>query len=137
MAQLFACFFCCRYMYLDEVHLSDATCVDILYAAKKYMVSSLQEKCKEYLEQHMTEESVWNTLEHAVQMNEEDLEEKALEYIDECTEECLLSPLFKQISHGTLCRVLERDTLDAEEVDIFRACIEWAGARCLEKGGPY
>ena len=47
-----------------------------------------------------------------------------------------LSPLFKQISHGTLCRVLERDTHDAEEVDIFRACIEWAGARCLEKGVP-
>ena len=123
-------------MYLDEVHLSDATCVGILYAAKKYMVTSLQEKCKEYLRQHMGGETVWNVLEHALKMDEEDLAENALEYIDEHTEECLESPLFKQISHESLCRVLERDTLNVEEVDIFRACLEWAGARCLEEGVP-
>ena len=100
------------------------------------MVTSLQEKCKEYLKQHIRQETVCSALENAVQMNEEDLEEKALEYIDERTEECLRSPLFKQISHETLCRILQRDTLNADEVDIFRACLEWAGARCLEEGVP-
>ena len=130
------CLFCCRYLYLDEVHLSDATCVGILYAAKKYMVTSLQEKCKEYLKQNLRQETVCTALEHAVQMNEEDLEETALEYIDEPTEECLQSALFRQISHGTLCRILQRDSLNAEEIDVFRACLECSGARCLEEGVP-
>ena len=116
--------------------MSDATCVGILYAAKKYMVKSLEDKCKEYLKKHIKQETVWTTLEHAVQMDEEILVESALEFIDECTEECLESPFFKQISHGTLCKVLERDTLAAEEVCVFRASLEWAGAICLEEGVP-
>ena len=69
-------------------------------------------------------------------MDEEDLAENALEYIDEFTEECLEFPLFKHISHASLCKVLERDNLNAEEVYIFRVCLEWAGARCLEEGVP-
>ena len=116
--------------------MSDATCIGVLYAAKKYMVISLKTKCKEYLKQHMRLETVWNVLEHALKMDEEDLSENALAYIDERTEECLQYPQFKQVSHETLCRVLERDSLNVEEVNIFRACLESAGARCLEEGVP-
>ena len=118
-----------RYVYLDEVHLSDATCVGILYAGKKYMVTSLQKKCKEHLRQHLGKETVWNVLEHALKMDEEDLAENALEYIDEHTEECLESPLFKQISHESLYRVLERDTLNAEEVDIVAISVKRASVK--------
>ncbi len=125
-----------RYLYLDEVHLSDATCMGIMYAAKKYMVKSLRDKCAAYLQKHIQIQTVWSVLEHSLHLDEPELVNCALEFVDENAEECLGSRQFTQISHGTLCKVLERDTLHVEEVLVFRACLEWAGVRCLDEGVP-
>ena len=38
-----------RYMYSDEVNLTGSNVMQVMYLAKKYMVSSLSAKCVEFL----------------------------------------------------------------------------------------
>ena len=62
-----------------------------------------------------------------------ELEEKCLQMIDETTEETLKSDSFPQISKQTMQKIIGRDTLNAEEINIYRACIRWAEAECLRQ----
>ena len=62
-----------------------------------------------------------------------ELEEKCLQMIDEMTEETLKSDSFPQISKQTIQKIIGRDTLNAEEISIYRASIRWAEAECLRQ----
>ena len=54
-----------RYMYSDEVILSGSNVMGVLYLAKKYMVSSLADKCAEYLEDNLDASNVFGILTQA------------------------------------------------------------------------
>ena len=51
-----------RYMYSDEVNLNGSNVMGVLYLAKKYMVPSLADKCKEYLEDNVDPSNVFSVL---------------------------------------------------------------------------
>lgn len=47
-----------RFIYTDEVALSEDTVVGALYAAKKYLLAGLREACLEFLEGRLSADSV-------------------------------------------------------------------------------
>ena len=51
-----------RYMYSDEVNLRGCNVKGVLYLANKYMVTSLADKCTEYLQHCSRPSKVFRTL---------------------------------------------------------------------------
>ena len=49
-------------MYSNEVNLSGSNVMGVLYLTKKYMMPSLAEKCKEYLQKNMDPSNVFSIL---------------------------------------------------------------------------
>ncbi|KAL9980116.1 hypothetical protein ACROYT_G008659 [Oculina patagonica] len=123
-----------RYMYSDEASLSGSNVMGVLYLAKKYMVPSLAVKCAEYLQSNLEPSNVFNILSAAQKYDEKDLVDQCWKVIDEHTAEAVKSEGFDAIERSLLEAVVERDTLNIEEVELFKAVNLWATKKCEEQG---
>jgi len=123
-----------RYIYSDEVILSGSNVIGVLYLAKKYMVPSLAEKCSEYLQDNLDPSNVFGILPQAQNFEEQNLVNQCWEVIDKETEEALKSDGFATIERSLLEAVIERDTLNIEEIELFKAVNLWATKRCEQQG---
>ena len=63
-------------------------------------------------------------------MGEKSMEVKCTELIDIATVEAFSSQHFSQIKKSTLKRIVERNTLEVAEIDVFNSCLIWAKAEC-------
>ena len=61
------------------------------------------------------------------------MEDKCTELIDIAAVEAFSSQHFSQIKKSTLKRIMERNTLEVAEIDVFNACLTWAEAECGRK----
>jgi len=123
-----------RYMYSDEVNLSGSNLMGVLYLAKKYMVPSLADKCAEYLQDNLDASNVFDILPQAQKFEEEKLVHQCWKVVDQQTEEALKSDGFATIERSLLEAVVERDTLNIQEIELFKAANLWATKRCEEQG---
>ena len=123
-----------RYMYSDEVNLSGSNVMGVLYLAKKYMVPSLADKCAKYLQDNLDASNVFNILPHAQKYDEKSLVDRCWEVIDEKTVEAVKSDGFVTIERSLLEVVVERDAMNIEEVELFKAVNLWATKKCEEQG---
>ena len=123
-----------RYMYSDEVNLSGSNVFGVLYLAKKYMVPSLADKCTEYLQNNLDPSSVFSILPSAQKLEEENLVERCWELIDKQTEAAVKSDGFATIERSLLETLVERDTLDIAEVELFKGVVEWATKETEKRG---
>ena len=123
-----------RYMYCDEVILSGSNVMGVPYLAKKYMVPSLARKCAEYLEENLDPSNVFGILPEAQNFEEQNLVDQCWEVIDMYTEEAVKSEEFATIKRSLLEAVVERDTSNIQEIELFKAVNLWATKRCEEQG---
>ena len=123
-----------RYMYSDEVNLSGNNVMGVLYLAKKYMVPSLVDKCTIYLQDNLEPSNAFNILPYAQKFEEKNLVDRCWEVIDIQAEKALRSDGFATIERSLLEIVVERDTLNIEEVELFKAVNLWATKKCEEEG---
>ncbi|XP_065060747.1 BTB/POZ domain-containing protein 6-like [Rhopilema esculentum] len=119
-----------RYFYCDETQLTTENVFGTLYLAKKYVVPSLEDLCVVFLEQNLDADNALDIVPQAILLNEEQLQERCLDIIDCRTTQVLDSCSFTDISRDLLKSVLGRDTLWAEEIDIFKAVLRWAEKEC-------
>ena len=119
-----------RFVYCDEVKLTGSNVIQVLYLAKKYMIPSLSDECTKFLRQNLDANNVFSVLPGARIYEEATLVEKCWEMVDEHSEEAMYSEAFLDITHEMLSSVLQRDTLSAREVDIFKAVDRWAKHQC-------
>ena len=122
-----------RYMYSDEVNLSGSNVMGVLYLAKKYMVPSLADKCAEYLQENLDPSNVFGILPEARKFEEKNLVDQCWKVVDEQTEEAVKSDGFATIERSLLEVVVERDTLNIQEIELFKAVNLWATKRCEEQ----
>jgi len=106
----------------------------VLYLAKKYMVPSLAEKCTEYLQDNLDPSNVFGILPQAQNFEEQNLVDQCWKVIDKETEEAVKSAGFATIERSLLEAVIERDTLNIQEMELFKAANLWATKRCEEQG---
>ena len=123
-----------RFLYTDDCKITAENAIGVLYLAKKYLISSLAEKCCKVLEASIAPETVFAVLEQAMQFDEKDLEIKCWLIVSEKTLECTNSEAFCNIGSQTLNTLLKRNTLAIAEVDLFKAVLRWTDNECARQG---
>ena len=123
-----------RYLYSDEVHLSGSNVLGVLYLAKKYMVPSLADKCKDYLQDKLDPSNVFTILPTAQKYEEKNLVDRCWKVIDSQTEQALKSDGFETIEKTLLEALVQRETLEIKEVELFKGCDRWAINQCRKQG---
>ena len=123
-----------RFMYSDEANLSGSNVMGVLYLAKKYMVPSLADKCTDYLQDKLDTSNAFSILPKAHQFDEKKLVKRCWKVIDEHCEEALKSDGFATLERSLIEEVVKRDTLNIEEVELFKAVDSWATKKCKEEG---
>ena len=123
-----------RYLYSDEVNLSGSSVLGVLYLAKKYMVPSLADKCKDYLQDKLAPSNVFTILPTALKYEEKNLVDRCWKVIVSQTEQALKSDGFETIEKALLEALVQRETLQIKEVELFKACDRWAINQCRKQG---
>ena len=123
-----------RFVYSDEVKLNADNVMQVLYLAKKYMLPSLADKCSEFLRQNLDASNVFHVLPDAQKYEEKDLENHCWEVIDKETDEAVKSDCFVTIEKSVLEELVERESLNVREVELFKAIDCWATKECEKQG---
>ena len=123
-----------RFLYTDECQITAENALAVLYLAKKYLISSLAEKCCDVLETSVTPDNVFVVLEQAIQFDEKDVQTKCWDIVSKSTLECTNSEAFCNIGSHTLNMLLKRETLAIAEVDLFKAVLRWTDNECARRG---
>ena len=63
-----------RFLYTDECKITAENAIGVLYLAKKYLISSLADKCCKVLVASVAPDNVFLVLEQAIQFSEKDLQ---------------------------------------------------------------
>ena len=123
-----------RFLYTDECDLTADNAMFVLYLAKKYIVPALAQKCIGFVEINLEVENVVTILQQAIQFDEKTLESKCWDLIDLKTSKVIASDAFVDINQATLEKLLKRESLRINEVDLFNAVLKWSEAECLRRG---
>ena len=123
-----------RFLYTDDGEITVENVTGVLYLAKKYLISSLAEKCCEILEAAIEPENVFAVLEPVTQFDEKELEEKSWNIVSNETQKCLNSEAFCNIGLHTLNALLEKERLAVTEVGLFKAVLKWTDNECARQG---
>ena len=121
-----------RFLYSDELTLSGSNVLQVLYLAKKYMVPSLADKCREFLEESLYPSDVFSVLPVAELHEDKKLLDHCWKLIDRQTKVALESA--ESIERSVLEALVERDTLNIKEIDLFTAVSRWATNECGKQG---
>ena len=123
-----------RFLYTDDCKVTAENATSVMYLAKKYLISSLTEKCCKVLEASIMPDNVFAVLEQAIQFDEKDLETKCWEIVSKNTLECTNSEAFCNIASHTLNALVKRESLVISEVDLFKAVLRWVDNECERQG---
>ncbi|XP_068754673.1 BTB/POZ domain-containing protein 6-like [Montipora capricornis] len=123
-----------RFMYSDEVNLSESNVMEVFYLAKKYMVPSLVDKCSEYVQNNLQPSNVLSILPLAENYDDKALVDRCWKVIDTQSEEVVTSDGFATIQRSFLEAIISRDTLTVKEIDLFKAVHLWATKQCKKQG---
>lgn len=129
-----------RFIYTDEVCLTGNNVMQVMYLAEKYMIPRLASECAKYLRRNMDSSVVLGVLKYAQQYENIELPLQCWDVIDQETEEVLKSSDFVTMEKCSLEELLDRDTLNVKEVELFKAVNCWAERECerqnLRAEGP-
>ncbi len=124
-----------RFLYTDDCKITSAEhAVQVMYLAKKYLISSLTEKCCKVLEACIKPDNVFAVLEQAVHFDEKGLEENCWGIFSANTLECVNSEAFCYIGLRTLNALLKIETLAITEVELFKGVLRWVDSECARQG---
>jgi len=123
-----------NYLYCDEINLEPDNVLATLYAAKKYIVPHLAKVCVKYLETSLSARNACLLLSQSRLFEEPQLMQRCWDVIDAQAEIALLSEGFTDIDFHTFQTILNRETLNCNELIVFQAASTWAGAEAARRG---
>ncbi|XP_055350048.1 BTB/POZ domain-containing protein 6-B-like [Paramacrobiotus metropolitanus] len=118
------------YLYSDRVDLNQENVLSTLYCADRYDLPLLVDVCSHFVVSDLDASSCLKYLDLTVKLHVESVVEPCLMIIDAHTETVLLLEPFSLLDKETLKLILQRDTLQASETDIYMAVERWAAAAC-------
>ena len=122
-----------KFLYTDEVLIGPDTVMSTLYAAKKYTVPTLEQKCVDFLKRNLGPDNAFTLLSQARLFDEPQLTDLCLGCIDKSTVDSFDAEGYTDIDLETLKSVLQRDSLSARESQLFQAAVRWADHECRRK----
>jgi len=99
--------------------------MQVAYLAAKYMIPRLSKKCAVFLGNNLDSSNVLGVLEHAKKFSNDHLLNFCWDYVDKLTMGVMKSNEFFGIEKSLLQELLERDTLNIKEVELFQAVDGW------------
>eukprot|EP01118_Nematostelium_gracile_P005313 TRINITY_DN1672_c0_g1_i1.p1 TRINITY_DN1672_c0_g1~~TRINITY_DN1672_c0_g1_i1.p1 ORF type:complete len:500 (-),score=128.80 TRINITY_DN1672_c0_g1_i1:35-1534(-) len=114
-----------QFLYSGTVLLNEENAIHLLNASHKYQVKQLREPCLKYCCVHLTPERVLDYLIVAKECQEEELTDLCFAMLDEKTEQVLQSESLLRISKELFSVILSRETLTADELELFMALLRW------------
>lgn len=125
-----------RFLYTDDVQIGPETVMTTLYTAKKYAVPTLEKACVDFLKTNLSPDNAFMLLSQARLFDEPQLAALCLDCIDKNTAEAINAEGFTDIDYDTLNVVLQRDTLNIRESQLFTAVARWAEHECQRRRIP-
>lgn len=121
-----------QYVYTDEIRLQSVDrAVDVCYAAKKYMLSTLVRECTQFIWKDMSASNVCKAYEFAKLFDVPYLMDKCLQATASTGEEVLRSESFSDVGQDTLKVILALDEMNVtSELTVYNAAIRWAEREC-------
>jgi len=123
-----------RFIYSDEANLNPDNVMQLMYLAKKYMLPSLADRCSSFLQENLDASNVFHVLPDAQKYEEKDLLGHCWKVIEKETEEAVKSDGFVTIESSVLEELVEKDSLNIKEVELFKAVDYWARKECEKQG---
>ena len=122
-----------RYMYTDKSNITPDNVLYIAAGTSSYNLLGLQKLVVGFLQRDLSNETVFDILKHAVHFSYDELIQKCVEMIAQDASSLLKSPKFLEITMEMLTYILDIEKINCYEVELFRACVEWAKAECQRK----
>lgn len=113
-----------HYIYLGRIDLTKDNVSNILAAASGMGIVSLEEKCGQYLEEKLTEDTCLQTLILAEKYNLSQLKENALKLVCANFENIALADLL-HVEANILSDIFKSDQIQALETHIFNCLVKW------------
>ena len=123
-----------RFIYSDEAKLNADNVMQLLYLSKKYMLPTLAEKCSAFLKDNLNALNVFHILPDAQKYEEKDLVNHCWKLIETQTEEAVKSEGFVTVERSALEELVEKNSLNIKEVELFKAIDCWAEKECEKQG---
>ena len=123
-----------RFIYSDAANLTPDNVMQLMYLAKKYMLPSLADECSAYLQENLDGSNVFTVLPDVQKYEEKDLLDQCWKVIEKETEEAVKSDGFETIERSVLEEMVEKDSLNIKEVELFKAVDRWADKHCEKQG---
>ena len=117
-------------MYTDNVELSPDHVMALIYAAKKYMLPALVDRCKTFLLNCISAENVCVIIEQSATFGESDLAETCREFLILHLESIFSTEGFKRLSYSSLRDIVGDERLKISELLLYKACVQWATVQC-------
>lgn len=114
-----------QFFYLDTVKLTHKNIADVLTLAAE-SAKGFFDECISFVSDTLTVDNVCQSYHLAVKYNNDDLIEKCERKISSDSYEVFLSNAFLSCTAGDLFNILQLDSLNCKETDVFDACILWA-----------
>ena len=105
----------------------------VVYAAKKYQLSSLVTKCGAYLKQSIDVTNAALILDHSNFFAIDTVKDACLAFIALHTSAVLETEAFLKISLSSLIMILALDDLEIDEADLFLHCVTWAESQIAQR----
>lgn len=119
-----------QFFYLGEVILTMEYIVEVARLADKYDMLECMNMCAEFLESQLTEADMFWGFQLAITLGNEKLKQFCAKQISIRPLDIFKTETFLRCDQNVLKNILEIETLQCSENDIFRACIEWAKRSC-------
>ncbi|XP_068696241.1 BTB/POZ domain-containing protein 6-like [Montipora foliosa] len=123
-----------RFIYSDELNLNPDNVMQVLYLSKKYMLPYLADKCSAFLEKNLDESNVFYVLHEAQKYEEKPLLDHCWKVIEKDAKRALKSEGFVEIERTVLEELVQNESLNIKEVELFKAVDCWAVNECCKQG---
>ncbi|XP_063410022.1 BTB/POZ domain-containing protein 3-like [Mytilus trossulus] len=120
-----------KYIYSDEIEITWENLSDVLYAADKYMLSRVKQKCSDLLKTTAHSSDAVVALSIAAQFHLEGLQRESLQFIENNTSACLASVHANNLSKECVEIIIQSDYLTCTETDICKFFLTWTD-KCIE-----
>ena len=123
-----------RFIYSDKANLNADNVMQLLYLSKKYMLPTLAEKCSAFLKENLNALNVFHILLDAQKYEEKNLTNHCWKLIETQSEEAVKSEGFVTVERSVLEELVENNSLNIKEVELFKAVDCWAENECKKQG---
>ncbi|XP_033725257.1 BTB/POZ domain-containing protein 1-like [Pecten maximus] len=122
-----------RYLYTDQIDLTDQVVVPVMSVARKYCVDVLLSVCGKYLQKNLTPANACFLLEVAHIYTEDRLMAACLQVIGNSPQAILKSESFAYLCPQCVTSITESDELAVNESTLYSAVIKWAEKECVRQ----